>query len=281
MRRAGLTLLCVAALAASGCATVVRGTSENFRVETVPPGATVTTTLPDDRGGFRGCAPTPCDVRVPRRGEFIARIDLPDHQTLRVIVRSTGSDGAFGLSTIGGAGTVAASTVGYAAATTGGGLAIGATGATFLAGVGGVFASPLIFLDAATGALSSVAPNPVNVELPKLETGVEPQRFIDPQALPSRAEALALAAARNEVLERVADAPEALRPVDVDPELAARVAELEAASARYRTECRPPVAENARQVRCEALRERRRELRADITARTEAARETIAERKGG
>ena len=81
--------LAASALLLGSCATVVNGFNDEFVVETVPPGATVTTTLADRGGRATSCSPTPCSIPVSRKEQFIARITLPDHHDVRVVVRNS------------------------------------------------------------------------------------------------------------------------------------------------------------------------------------------------
>jgi len=92
----------IAALAFLGlvnCATIIRGTSEDFKINTLPIGAKVTTTLetaqsvkarkddPSLAPIYYGCTATPCAIKVPRRSTFIARVEKDGFQTGRIIVR--------------------------------------------------------------------------------------------------------------------------------------------------------------------------------------------------
>ncbi|MEZ5997084.1 MAG: translation initiation factor 2 [Hyphomonas sp.] len=64
------------AVATAACATVTRGTTEAFVVETVPSGAKVTTSL-----GV-GCDPTPCAIpKIKREAEFTATITKEGYKT--------------------------------------------------------------------------------------------------------------------------------------------------------------------------------------------------------
>ncbi len=64
------------AVATAACATVTRGTTEAFVVETVPSGATVTTSL------GMGCDPTPCAIpKVKREAEFVVTIEKEGYKT--------------------------------------------------------------------------------------------------------------------------------------------------------------------------------------------------------
>ena len=57
-------------VAISGCSTVTRGTHEELRVDTLPPGATVTVEqVNKNKAGFetRECEPTPCAINLPRK----------------------------------------------------------------------------------------------------------------------------------------------------------------------------------------------------------------------
>jgi hypothetical protein len=84
----------IAALAAcatlGACATVTRGTSTNFDVNTNPTGAAVQTTH-----GF-SCPATPCSMRMPRKSAFQAIITKPGYKTTTVSIgnRVTGGGGA-------------------------------------------------------------------------------------------------------------------------------------------------------------------------------------------
>ena len=71
-----ILMLLPLAVATAACATVTRGTTEAFVVETVPSGAKVTTTL-----GL-GCNATPCAIpKVKREAEFIVTIEKDGYKT--------------------------------------------------------------------------------------------------------------------------------------------------------------------------------------------------------
>lgn len=66
----------LAALSLSACATITRGTTEAFVVETTPSGAKVTTGL------GHVCEATPCTfAKVPRESEFIVTIEKEGYRT--------------------------------------------------------------------------------------------------------------------------------------------------------------------------------------------------------
>jgi hypothetical protein len=84
-------LAIVLCAAASGCATVTRGTSEDLIVKTVPEGAKVEVTL--GSGGRESCAATPCTIRLPRRTQATVLIEKEGFRSVRAEVR--GKLGAF------------------------------------------------------------------------------------------------------------------------------------------------------------------------------------------
>ena len=69
-----LTLVGVA-LSLPACATITRGSSQEFTVESTPPGARVSTS-----NGFQ-CDATPCTFRMPRKDEFRATVSLDGYAT--------------------------------------------------------------------------------------------------------------------------------------------------------------------------------------------------------
>lgn len=83
-----------AALAAcsllGACATVTRGTSTNFDVNTDPTGAAVTTTH-----GY-SCPATPCSMRMPRKSAFQAMITKPGYKTVNASIGNRVSAGGGG-----------------------------------------------------------------------------------------------------------------------------------------------------------------------------------------
>ena len=77
--RVGAALAVVSVL--SGCATVIRGTKQEFSIVSVPPGADVALS----EGGK--CV-TPCKLRLKRNRPFIATFTKPGYQKLKVNVDS-------------------------------------------------------------------------------------------------------------------------------------------------------------------------------------------------
>jgi membrane-bound inhibitor of C-type lysozyme len=114
-----------AALSLSACATVTRGTSEAFTVNTDPSGAAVRTTA-----GF-ACDATPCTWKMPRKAEFDVTITKPGYKTVQTHVVHQVSSG--------------------------GGAAM--AGNVILGGLIGAG------VDVATGAMMELKPNPLTVKL--------------------------------------------------------------------------------------------------------------------
>ncbi|MEP6342449.1 MAG: hypothetical protein ABJ275_03965 [Maricaulaceae bacterium] len=138
---------------------------------TDPPGARVTTSLetkdsvkarkksPDLDPVYYGCDSTPCEIKVPRRSKFIARVEHDGFEPARIIVRSkAGLGNTAADSTV----TTAASSSVLLPAVSGTGVA-GATLAASLTTMG--FATPLLATDALSGSLLSLYPNPVSLKL--------------------------------------------------------------------------------------------------------------------
>lgn len=89
--KAILALALIAPLAA--CATITRGTTQAFTVETEPGGATVATS-----NGLH-CPSTPCTfARVPREAEFTVTITKPGYRTAtHNVTHQTAGSGAAGM----------------------------------------------------------------------------------------------------------------------------------------------------------------------------------------
>ncbi|MGV9007581.1 MAG: translation initiation factor 2 [Brevundimonas sp.] len=86
-----LALVC-AALSLSACATITRGSNQQFTVESTPPGAHVSTS-----NGFQ-CAATPCSFRMPRKDAFRATVSMDGYVTQEHDITSGMSgNGAAGL----------------------------------------------------------------------------------------------------------------------------------------------------------------------------------------
>lgn len=143
--RLARVLACVASVAGlSACATITRGTSQAWTVETEPNGASVQTT-----NGFH-CEATPCSFRMERRSEFDATITKPGYRT----VTSHVSHG------------------------------IGAGGAVGMAGnavLGGIIGGAV---DVSSGAMMDIHPNPLHVVLEAVPPGMENTPAPPPPAPP-------------------------------------------------------------------------------------------------
>jgi hypothetical protein len=114
-----------ASFSLGGCATVTRGSSEAWTVETTPGGAAVATTT-----GFK-CDATPCTFKMKRKTEFDVTVTKPGFKTYSTHITNQ----------------------------------IGGKGGAALAGnvlVGGLIG---IGVDAATGASKDLTPNPLKVTL--------------------------------------------------------------------------------------------------------------------
>jgi len=83
----------------AGCASITRGTTESFVIETVPTGATA------QLSNGLSCD-TPCSLKVKRRGDFLVTITKDGYETVSATVTSsvdsTGSAGMAGNVLLGG-----------------------------------------------------------------------------------------------------------------------------------------------------------------------------------
>jgi len=85
-------VLVCAALSLSACATITRGSNQQFSIESTPPGARVSTS-----NGFQ-CAATPCSFRMPRKDAFRATVSLDGYVTQEHEIKTGMSgNGAAGL----------------------------------------------------------------------------------------------------------------------------------------------------------------------------------------
>jgi len=126
MSRLGrVVLLGAIAASSAACATVTRGTSQAFTVTSEPSGASVRTS-----NGYT-CDATPCTFRVRRNAEFDVTVTRPGYRVANAHIRSE----------------------------------ISSNGGVALAGnaiVGGLIG---VGVDAVTGAMNDLRPNPLHVVL--------------------------------------------------------------------------------------------------------------------
>jgi hypothetical protein len=118
-------LVASATLSLGACATMTRGTTEAFTVNSDPSGAAVRTTA-----GF-ACDATPCTWKIPRKAEFDVTITKPGYKTIQTHIVHQVSGG--------------------------GGAAM--AGNVILGGLIGAG------VDVATGAMMELKPNPLTVKL--------------------------------------------------------------------------------------------------------------------
>ena len=128
--RLGRAMACAAlAVSAAACATVTRGTNEAWTVKSFPPGAAVKTS----NGRF--CDMTPCTIKMPRKAEFEVTVSKDGYKPYQGHVT-------------------------HAVATGGG---VGFAGNVLIGGVIGAG------VDVASGAMMDLKPNPLIVELEKVD----------------------------------------------------------------------------------------------------------------
>jgi hypothetical protein len=87
MKLTRLALAAAAMASLSACATITRGTSTTWDVQTLPSGAAVKTTH-----GYT-CDATPCSLKMPRKSAFVATITKPGYKTVEATVGNRVSTG--------------------------------------------------------------------------------------------------------------------------------------------------------------------------------------------
>lgn len=130
MSKSSVALLAIFVILNSACATITRGTTDTFVIETDPGGATARTSL-----GLM-CEPTPCVIpRIKRNASFTVTIEKDGYKSATYNITHKRSDG--------------------------GGMAMAGN---ILAGgiIGGV-------LDSSNGATQELVPNPLIVTLEPLK----------------------------------------------------------------------------------------------------------------
>lgn len=85
------------------CATVNNSSVDHFRIDSVPQGAKVTTTI--QKGSVKtkqgletkyyGCEATPCAIALPRHSKFIASVSYPGYEPAEIYIGNSSSAGAF------------------------------------------------------------------------------------------------------------------------------------------------------------------------------------------
>jgi len=183
-----LIILGLSGLYLSGCATVARGTNTKMIIDTEPTGAAVLTDKerpsskkarkknPSLEAVYYGCPSTPCEIKMPRRAEFIMTIRKDGYEDVEIGVDSGLHKESLNANLAGSAGvgvTLGLATGALAGAFTGGGIATGvAAGAAGIATSGVLAVS--VGVDAATGAMLNLRPNPIVLALPPKGTTFEP-----------------------------------------------------------------------------------------------------------
>ncbi len=76
-----------AVVSLGACATVTRGTSTAWEVQTTPSGARVETS------NGHMCESTPCSIKMPRKSEFTAKINKPGYREATVVVTNKVASG--------------------------------------------------------------------------------------------------------------------------------------------------------------------------------------------
>lgn len=152
MKVMNLITVAVFAAASSGCATILRGTKQDFTVETTPAGAQANLSTGET------CAATPCTFRRPRKEGFTVTVSMAGYQTSMHEIRHHWSRRGTTTGIVGNA-------------ILGGGIGIG--------------------FDAASGANQDLTPNPLAVTLTPVPPAPAPVAaaapLADAQATPAAA----------------------------------------------------------------------------------------------
>jgi hypothetical protein len=150
---ARMTTLAVLTAALGGCATVTRGTQEQFTVSSTPPGAQARTST-----GFT-CDSTPCTFKMPRKDSFVVTVSKDGYTPVETQIAPHV------------AGTGGAAFVGNAL-------------------IGGVIGAGL---DIYSGATMDLGPNPLNVTLVSVNDKTHAPAVVPPPPAPVATPAAATA----------------------------------------------------------------------------------------
>ncbi|MEP1229797.1 MAG: hypothetical protein ABJG88_03910 [Litorimonas sp.] len=163
-------ILLVMACLITGCATVNRGSSDHFRIDSVPQGATAITSIETSKSKrarakdknqapvYKSCTPTPCAIKIQRLSEFTVRLEHENYETVEMFVTnstrrsSLATNTAAALTVAGTTGTAAgtaAVAAGITAATAG---TLAAAGTGFAAGAGAGLTFGLVSVETAVTA---------------------------------------------------------------------------------------------------------------------------------
>jgi len=193
-----LVSLCLSGFIISSCATVNRGTVDYFRIDTVPQGAKVTTTIETAQSKaaraknksipavYKGCEATPCSIPLPRRSQFILTLEQDGYEDAQMYITYSTSTASFTANLAATPLTTGTAAVGTALVTGSilSGLSLGAVPSTIL--LSGavppalVATGGLLLADSVTGANVNLYPNPVVLQLApkgvpiKVDPNVEP-----------------------------------------------------------------------------------------------------------
>ncbi|MEP6342450.1 MAG: hypothetical protein ABJ275_03970 [Maricaulaceae bacterium] len=188
-----LMMCTVCGIYLSGCATVTRGSNTKMIIDTEPPGAMVLTDKelasskkarkqnPDLEPQYYGCPSTPCEIKMSRRSEFIMTISLDGYEDVEVGVDSGIHKESLNADVAGSAGLGA--TFGLGVGALAGGLSGGGIATGVAAGAAGIATGGLLVVsvgvDAASGALLNLRPNPVVLTLPPKGTEFAPHPKVE------------------------------------------------------------------------------------------------------
>jgi len=136
-----------AILSLPACATVTRGTNTAWEVTSTPSGARVETS------NGHMCAATPCSIKMPRRSEFVATLTLSGYQPATITVTNK--------------------------IATGGGVAMAGNVL-----VGGIIGAGV---DAGSGAMLDLTPNPAHIDLQTMEATASAYQAAPAAAAPAAA----------------------------------------------------------------------------------------------
>ena len=155
----------------SGCATVNRGATDYFRIDTVPQGATAVTSIETRESKiarkrnnelkpiYHSCEPTPCAIGLSRHSKFIVTLTHPGYEPTELFITNSPKSAAYVANTASTVTTVASATAGSALLTA---TAIGITAQVSGAIVGSlasVASGGLISSQAVVAGASSAAPS--------------------------------------------------------------------------------------------------------------------------